>query len=139
MKRGQVGLFFIIGLVIVVIVGIVYFLVVPSFIQEEDNSADIVKTYVESCVETSIHEGNYELGKSGGYYVPPLNSLGDVPYYLINKQKTIPSITKREKDLGGAAHFPKHWPREESRRGGHDADPAGRLAAANLGLLHRHR
>jgi hypothetical protein len=78
-KRGQVALFLILGLVVVIIISLVYFFRADIFkntINTEDNEKFVssrlepIKTLVQGCVEKSALKGLILLGKQGGRYNP---------------------------------------------------------------------
>lgn len=72
LKKGQIGLFIIIS-VIIVIVGVVYFSLSSSdykLFQDRKNSYE-VKEFIDSCVALKSNEAINLLGNTGGWIYPP--------------------------------------------------------------------
>ena len=116
-KRGQITVFIIIGLIILVVVGL--FMLVgqeSSFEQDlneaEQNAKKAVQTYVENCLKEQLEDINQLVSLQGGYYQePPYPSdyVVDretfeivqpyVPYVFNQGQKTFPTRVKVEEQL----------------------------------------
>ena len=78
-ERGQVTIFIILGIIIVIIIGLVYFLRIrgeeENVIDESDerfvsSQIEPIKTLVSECVKTESLKGLRLIGKQGGYYKP---------------------------------------------------------------------
>jgi len=125
LKRGQVTIFIVVGLIIFsVFAGITLLLkqTTLSSLPTEKVPAEVapVKSFVENCLEKTAHEGLYLLGQQGGYYEleqesPELfyfnlfpiiyaennSRLEPVlrPYYFSEQGKNFPSLQKIESEL----------------------------------------
>lgn len=92
MKKGQVTIFIIIGILVVGLV--LLFLLVFN---NQENSKDPifievkpVNDFVQECFETTSKEALYFIGLHGGYYIPPEEStIFGVPYYIYSSQSRI--------------------------------------------------
>lgn len=78
-KRGQVALFIILGIIIVVVIGFIYFnrgLIIKTKTSTESNEKFVsarlepIKTQVQNCVQKSALKGLVILGKQGGHFKP---------------------------------------------------------------------
>ncbi len=128
-KRGQVTIYIIVGIVILAVFGIIFFLgssVVKQDFQSELKNVKVpeqikpVKGYLDSCIEDVVYNGAQILGSSGGYIDIPIDDLSrgifnefsnsleigssEVAYWYYkssnNLDKTqIPSIGDMEKEL----------------------------------------
>ncbi len=91
MKRGQVTVFIIVGLVILVLAAFLFRF--SESIQPEkpiiNNEKAAVTSFVESCIDEVTHEAIYVVSTQGGYYQVKLpyyeHPLFDVPYYFDKK------------------------------------------------------
>jgi len=90
MKRGQISVFVILGIVLVV--GIVLFF---SFKDKELSEADIevrpIYNFLENCIEKEAGDGVVYLAETGGYYNVPEKSYLGIPYYFYEGKNVIPS------------------------------------------------
>jgi uncharacterized protein (UPF0333 family) len=99
-KRGQITVFIVVGIILVLAVGIVFGVrsstenigdeqITPIF----DSS---VKNYVEACIETTAEKALKYVSLHGGYYELPLltNFKSNLPYYLYQGNDN--SISKEE-------------------------------------------
>lgn len=122
-KRGQVVIFVILGIVILVVVGVAFFMLKPKVNAPKDSSADYEKVFylASSCAETSArkavwsaaNKGFYdesiyseeEIVKYGETFYNPLNSsemyiITQIrPIYLDKGSKKIPSLSDAEKAI----------------------------------------
>lgn len=102
MKKGQVTIFIIVGIIIVGIVLLFLFLFnnqkkikEPAFIEVSP-----VYDFVQECFETTSKEALYFIGLHGGYYIPPKEStIFGVPYYIYDSQSKIISKEKIESEI----------------------------------------
>ena len=110
-KRGQVTLFMIIAMIILVF-GVIYFYFGGQLIKEKaeiEKSIKIplvslqVKTFTESCLRKILDDGIILVSKQGGYYNPPFLSttyLGNkVAYFYHSQQNLAPSIGKIKSEI----------------------------------------
>ncbi len=108
-KKGQVSLFIILGIIIIITTSIViivknneikgiYNEKVKGYINSEIQLTPL-KSFVESCIEKIGYDSIVYVGKQGGYYNPPNNSIGNTPYYFINNKSTMPSKITIEKEI----------------------------------------
>ena len=108
-KRGQVTIFIIIAIILIVAVAF-------YFVLKDDISVDKIPTEVEpvytnliSCLEETTEEGVEYLGMHGGYYeIPEAVSISyftdDIPYYYLNLKPNIPPIKRIEGELENYIH-----------------------------------
>jgi len=83
-KTGQVTIFFIFGLLLVVIGVFVFFIINASQTKKADtefikavtslNDVNDVKNYVDFCLDSSLKSGLLLIGRQGGYAVTPADS-----------------------------------------------------------------
>lgn len=101
-KRGQVTIFIIIAIVVVV-AGSMFFVFKDSF---SNNNQDVpveiapIKNFVDDCIENSIEDVVYQIGQGGGYYFPPV--LADewgYTYYFYEGKEYFPSLTQIESEF----------------------------------------
>ncbi len=91
-KKGQVTIFIIVAIVIVIFSSIIYFNRSNIFVSQEERTERLVKDYTTSCIqEKSINE-LFLLGKKGGYN----NTFS---YFNGNYQTSIPTFYKEGKIL----------------------------------------
>tara|TARA_Y100000310_G_scaffold225018_1_gene226926 strand:+ start:447 stop:1184 length:738 start_codon:yes stop_codon:yes gene_type:complete len=95
MKRGQVTIFVIIGLVLVVVLGLVYYfqdnLQLNPSSQQLSSELEATRGFVYECLEEVAKEAAFEVSLQGGYYELPTTSINNsVPYYYFNGNKNIP-------------------------------------------------
>jgi len=116
-KRGQITIFLVIGLIIVILAGIFFyfnrsslkskFAYVPDRLS---NDAEIVKAYAETCIKMLAEEALFEkIGMQGGYIdvsaPAALYQSNEVPYYTDGAATEIPAlddISKRISDYVNA-------------------------------------
>jgi hypothetical protein len=117
-KRGQFTLFVVLGIVVVIILGLVFYfqseilsfvgisseLTYPSEVQE-------VADHVQECVDTSAYEAVSGIGSYGGYYTLPVTSYYDedlqtnIPYYLYDGTNIIISKEEIQENLNDYVEF----------------------------------
>tara|TARA_Y100000310_G_scaffold295904_1_gene327695 strand:- start:4125 stop:4877 length:753 start_codon:yes stop_codon:yes gene_type:complete len=100
MKKGQITVFIVLGLVIVVILSFIFYLredVSKFFIDEQEESIVLpsevikVRNFVESCIEEVSLDALESIGKYGGYVFPTKISIeSGIPYYAFNNKNYIP-------------------------------------------------
>lgn len=108
-KRGQVTIFMIIGILILIIMG--SFFLIKSYseekrveteaeiIQQEIKMSAPVKQYIESCLDSTGKKALLFVGKHGGYYELPLQSddFFLMPYYFYDNKSHL--ISKKELEI----------------------------------------
>jgi hypothetical protein len=102
-KRGQLTLFVIIAIVIVVAVGLFFVLRGDAPETEAEDvvvSVEIapVKNLVESCIETATFDSVYLIGEGGGYIYPPydLSDIDGYTYYFLDGKTYLPTMREIE-------------------------------------------
>lgn len=98
-KRGQVTIFILVGIFILLFIGFFFFYTAQEQppVSEEAPAVASVRVYVESCLEQTTEEAIFTLGLSGGYYTVPEPKtdallIATVPYFLYNGETYIISI-----------------------------------------------
>lgn len=105
-KKGQVTLFVIIAIVIVVLGVSLFVFKDKIFTKTSSIQTQEVSTYVIDCIEKSLFSAVYEVAETGGYYIPSKDSTDSgIPYYLINNQNKVPSITQIEYEISENLEF----------------------------------
>ncbi|MBS3107369.1 hypothetical protein J4468_00475 [Candidatus Woesearchaeota archaeon] len=121
MKRGQVTIYIILGLVIVLLIATALYFTQESvrrFVQAETSGAVVsqievmeINTYVGSCYEQTFINALNSVGLRGGYYKLPQNLYKEsyklpqnlykesIPFYLIQTRKYIPSSSVVEQQI----------------------------------------
>lgn len=122
MKKGQVTVFIIIGIIILVAMAFFFFLkqeVITDDLMIQDNlmELDSLKIFVTDCLEEATIDAIYEVLDNGGYYQVPtdqniFSQLTDeeqfeLPYYFIDEESNVPSIEVIQEEVAKAAesHF----------------------------------
>lgn len=105
-KRGQVTIYIIIGIVILIVVGLFFFfrqVEEPGFTEQVtlDSVKVNVQTFVQSCIKDETEEALLGLGYQGGYlFTPDFGSLDyegySVPYDYFIGYNMLPSIPNVE-------------------------------------------
>jgi hypothetical protein len=110
-KKGQVTLFIILGIIILVIAAIlayVYGARTTTEGQQELNqpltssSLEPIKELIKTCTKISIEKGIIKIGLQGGYYQPAyFVQLGNysVSYAYINNQNRLPTLYQISKEI----------------------------------------
>lgn len=101
-KKGAVSAFLIVGLVLVIIGGILFFIrseyITKSLEKQEKAAAVIpaeaqpVQSYVEGCLQQTINDGLILLGQSGGYLDLPAENVLGFPYYFYDNKADVPTM-----------------------------------------------
>ncbi len=108
MKKGQITIFIIVGIVILIIASVAYFWVSGrnrTSVQKPEliGGDEAIHAYVQECLKKTATEGTVALAKQGGYYDIaqvqnyPKGSL-KIPYYLDRTDKT-PSLSTLENEF----------------------------------------
>lgn len=111
-KRGQVTVFIIIGIVVLLITGLLLFLKKESILEKNIVNEELVNLpngegvnyFVQSCLTKVSEQGVIKLGHQGGYYQSPLDYsiifFDDLmPYYYADEKMMLLSINDSEREL----------------------------------------
>ncbi len=105
-KRGQVTLFIILGLIIIIILGIIFYfksIIFSNSDQEKYSSiSPQIKTideYINNCVKTVGEESILLIGQQSGYYKLPEKSTENSIAYYLYKEKLIPPLSTIENSI----------------------------------------
>jgi len=116
-KRGQLTLFILVAVVIVVgIIGLIFFISQADKSKATDayfqgaavkSQVDAIRDYVEDCVDAVTKEALIQVAVQGGYYTPPARKFSYAPvffpYYYYEGKIVFPTLAKIESELGRAA------------------------------------
>ena len=105
-KRGQITLFIILGLVIIIILGIIFYfksIIFSNSNQEKYSSiSPQIKTvgdFINNCVKIIGEEGIAYTGQQSGYYkLPEKSTENNIAYYL-DERKLIPPLSAIENSI----------------------------------------
>jgi hypothetical protein len=102
MRKAQVTLFIILGLLVVLFFGVYYYQAVYVDVSEQTKSQEVVQEYVETCLRDIGEQAVQYVARKGGYYQPSEYNVRyvyegfplafDIPYYLYETQNTMPSL-----------------------------------------------
>ena len=113
-KKAQVTFFIILGIIIIGLIGLIIYIRTGSFklgsnIEIEKGVStslqlNVIKEYVDNCLQETSKEGLNIIGKQGGYYNIPKSIstilIGkNVTYYYSNKKIYVPDISVIQKEL----------------------------------------
>lgn len=103
-KNGQVTLFVIIAIVIVVGASLFFILRDDKSISEVPAEMVDVKIFVDSCVEAAVHDNSYLIGENGGYIDVPEEGVGPEGgvYYFYQDKVLMPTRNDMEEVLSEA-------------------------------------
>ncbi|MFA5723453.1 MAG: hypothetical protein WC979_04315 [Candidatus Pacearchaeota archaeon] len=101
MKRGQITVFIILAILIVALIGVLFFYRINlSNVSGVNNEISPVYLFALNCIEKSGEEAIYNIGQTGGYIeVPNLSTDNNLAYYLYEEQDLMPSIEKIQEEL----------------------------------------
>ena len=106
-KKGQVTIFIIIGILIVV--GVVLYFVLSGESTEEQPQVDAeiqpIYNYVQECLDESVNEGIFYIAERGGYYNlsgVQKTSVLEIPYYIQKTSVTMISKQEMENQLSNS-------------------------------------
>ncbi len=100
MKRGQITLFIILAVVILIIVALVsyYFKDISNYNLKDITLPNEIRNYKENmqdCMESITGDAVRAVSSQGGYYQLPRDNFAEITaYYYIKGQKTMPSLRK---------------------------------------------
>jgi len=108
-KRGQVTIFIIIAIILIVAVSLYFIFKDKSSVENIPIEVEPVYTNLISCLEETTEEGIEYLALHGGYYeVPKSISIAyfteDIPYYYLNSREYVPSVERIEGELEDYIH-----------------------------------
>jgi hypothetical protein len=108
-KRGQITIFIIIGILIIISVTLLLFyskgkLIPDGKEQAETNQImDPLKSQIDHCLEESLKETILFVGMQGGYYYSPAKTeeflQADIPYYYYENEEISPDKKEMERQL----------------------------------------
>jgi len=99
MKRGQVSVFVIVGVLIVVLI-LIFFIVRNSEFGKSKVEIQKIHSFVQDCIEKESMEVIYEIGEHGGYYNASAKSTeSGIAIYYDKGEINIPSIEDIEKEI----------------------------------------
>ena len=103
MKRGQVTIFIIVGIIILLIIGFVALNFTVT--ETEGPERSVLNPYIESCLSGALIDAIESVSLHGGYYNLPEKKLDmynrfNVPYYLYEDIKAVPTKSQIEGEIG---------------------------------------
>jgi len=107
-KRGQVTVFLIVGLIVLLVSGIIIFLTKGANLSIQDASdiesvflGDQVQNYVDQCLYLTAKDSLFFVGEHGGYYnLPPVYDPDFyLPYYFYESVDYSPKTSEIEREL----------------------------------------
>ena len=110
-KKGQVTIYIIVGILILIIVSLLFFFrneVAQTFQQatiSEEFETDLINIYdgIESCLEINLQDAILEISLKGGYYELPNDTYkNSIPYYYGRGRVIRPSLSIIESEIGKA-------------------------------------
>jgi hypothetical protein len=108
LKRGQVSIFIIVGVAILLLAGLIL-VFNSSTIKIKENpqilSQSSIQEFMQSCLERTSKQGITRITRQGGYYTPPNESSivyfnDQIPYFYENKEYKIITAKVFEEQLG---------------------------------------
>ncbi len=108
-KRGQITLFIILGITVLLVSGIFIAVTNKSITKPKKEEIDLspIQTYAQSCLKNVAEEALFEkLGKQGGYISPEIDALKyeevngqKISFHYINGKAQVPSVEKIKSQL----------------------------------------
>ncbi|MEM0465781.1 MAG: hypothetical protein QXW97_03740 [Candidatus Pacearchaeota archaeon] len=101
-KKSQITIFIIISIFIIVIALVLFFI---KFNNEKKgnipNAIMPIQTFAEECIKETGEQALFNIGWSGGYISPPINSstINGIPYYYDKGLYLIPSKERIENEI----------------------------------------
>jgi len=92
-KKGQLTLFIVVGIVIVVAI-VAFFMIPKDFGGKTGYSEDVepIANFIQNCLEDVSIESIPAVSKTGGFYPnPPTESIMDIPYYVYEGENRMPT------------------------------------------------
>src|SRR3989338_1622225 len=114
MKKGQITIFVLLGIVVIIAFALINFInkegAKEEVIKEAEFAQNInpefqpIENYINICLRESSIKSAYTIGWRGGYFVLPLERFDNdyirVPYYYFNDIDAMPSKGNMESELG---------------------------------------
>jgi len=98
--KSQVSVFVIIAVVIILGIGIFYFLKSDLNKKRIDPVVTPLYNFVDSCIKKTSEDSVYFIGQTGGYFITPnLSTENNIAYYFYNEENLIPTKEKIEEEL----------------------------------------
>ncbi|QQG38450.1 MAG: hypothetical protein HYS32_02470 [Candidatus Woesearchaeota archaeon] len=112
-KRGQATIFIILGLLILIVSGVIYYTL--SYIKETNIEKEALKKqlpsqiepigkFIDECLYSTSIAGTYLIAVKGGYYNTPISYIDtesiDIAYYSFKGKDVSPTLTQIENNLG---------------------------------------
>jgi len=93
MKRGQIALFVIIAILIVVAVGFLVYTQREAIGFKQGINAEIrpINSFIEDCIKSTGEDALIFVGKQGGYFDLPKNLIDSYAYYFYDNKSYLPS------------------------------------------------
>lgn len=116
-KRGQISIFIILGIIILVVISLAIAFFSPKIKnlsqteQTPAEEAEPVRLYVENCLQNSLIEGIHKTFSQGGYFEYPANlallekNSIKIPYYFISQDYFFPALETIEEETSNAAEY----------------------------------
>jgi len=102
-KRGQVAVFVIVAIAVVVIIGGVVIFMSKEGGFESLLDTDPIKNYIDQCLEEASKNSVYFVGLQGGYYNKQVDSRDyfgkTIPYYWYDKTDQVPDLATVENEM----------------------------------------
>ena len=100
-KRGQITIFIMIAILLVVFIALFFFARMDYLAGEEPPEVQIINEYIQKCVETTAEDALHRIGQTGGYYLVTEDAIADieVAYYLDKDSNLMPSKEQIELEL----------------------------------------
>lgn len=110
-KKGQIAIFIVVGLLILLLLGIFFYMETSTAAQkiavnvqdvQESHKLQIpLQVYVENCLRETGKEALLSIGKRGGYFnIPPeSDQIMQLPFYLFEATSHVPTMERILKEL----------------------------------------
>ncbi len=102
-KRGQVTVFIIIGILLILTISLLIVLLNSSTKKPLENvklsETQSIKSFVENCLEQATWQSISRTFKQGGYYILPKEVFKTSAYYLHTNKILMPTIDRIEKEV----------------------------------------
>ena len=109
-ERSQMTMYVILGIVILIVIGIIFFLktnIINSLSNQEQQKikevppqVQVINDFVQDCLESTSRDALYIIGQQGGYFViPNLSTSNGISYYFYNNKPYIPSREVIENEI----------------------------------------
>ena len=112
LKNGQVTVFIILGIIIILMIGILFYFqgyISLSFLKNDEEVSiptqlKVVVDNINYCLESTSYDALYYIGVHGGYYKTPEEGsityfTEKIPYYYLNNKIIIPKINSIQEGI----------------------------------------